>query len=675
MAIKENIPSAVEQLLMSIARTNYWAVQYGVTHPATLNHVHSLHSALSACLASEPGNRLLLGVARDKFYYQDKSVGKGIEVIKTMTEQLYVLGVATISFGPQLSAGDLTAFFRFLYQGFDRKPDESIDRYLQRVGVTGIEINKYNYKELLSRNTGEGKGTRIDAADREDFLVRSLIFSHARPDDDTERMLIDDIVDYPELLTAIVERANIHGNAGESSETNKEGARKETISPEVLRKLLQRLGGALKGLPEDRKKAIITFLELGLERERENSQWPESPLDLLIANSLTGELSGDEFLDLLGMVLSAEEKTSNRFRNSFQVLAAKRNSEGSLLTAVSGRIRESQKAKDFYALKTWETVENLLLSRTDDVYIDSGHANFLEYISSEDFKHGDHGSGTLEPFLLDSLSQVEQHRKGVIIFLELLGAGKEEDVFYDLVEEIRKIIPNLISRKDIALLKTVLFRLSDLSGTVSGDQGKILRDIIAGTDYGNIIVQSLQNSFAPDAADTVLSILARFAPVTTPIILDHLLSETERSRRRILMRMITGLGAESVPVLVDKLTHPKWYFVRNLCTALGDIGDRRAIPGLLKLIAHEDWRVRREAIVALGKLRSREIVSVLGSVLTEDRFFSSQEEESVRLAAASALFRIGGKKAFSYLERGSRSRRASVKEFCKHLTVVSPRAL
>jgi HEAT repeat protein len=139
--------------------------------------------------------------------------------------------------------------------------------------------------------------------------------------------------------------------------------------------------------------------------------------------------------------------------------------------------------------------------------------------------------------------------------------------------------------------------------------------------------------------------------------------------------MIAGLGTESVPILVGKLTHPKWYFVRNLCTALGDIGDQRAISGLLKTIAHGDWRVRREAIVALGKLRSREIVSVLGSVLTEDRFFSSQEEESVRLAAASALFRIGGKRAFTYLERGSQSRRTSVKEYCKHLTGVSPRAL
>ncbi|MBW6503812.1 hypothetical protein K0B90_06010 [bacterium] len=368
MAIKENIPSAIEPLLMSIARTNYWAVQYGATHPATFTHVHSLHSALSSCLASEPGNRLLLGVARDKFYYQDKSVGKGNEVIRTMTEQLYVLGVATISFGPQLSAEDLTAFFQFLYQGFDKKPDESIDRYLQRAGVTGIEINKYNYKELLSRKTAEAGGRRIDAADREDFLVRSLIFSHARHDDDSEQMLIDDIVDCPELLAAIVERANMHGNAGDSSGMDKEGERKETISPEVLRKRLQRLGGALKGLPEDRKKAILTFLELGLERERDNSQRPESPLDQLIANSLTEDFSSDEFLDLLGMVLSAEEKTSNRFRNSFQVLAAKRNSEGSLLTAISGRIRESQKAKDFYSLKTWETVENLLLSRTDDVY-------------------------------------------------------------------------------------------------------------------------------------------------------------------------------------------------------------------------------------------------------------------------------------------------------------------
>ena len=45
------------------------------------------------------------------------------------------------------------------------------------------------------------------------------------------------------------------------------------------------------------------------------------------------------------------------------------------------------------------------------------------------------------------------------------------------------------------------------------------------------------------------------------------------------------------------------------------------------------------------------------------------------LAAASALFQIGGKKAFFYLERGSHSRRVSVKEFCKHLTCGSGRAL
>jgi hypothetical protein len=671
MATKENIPSAIEQLLMSIARTNYWAVQYGPNHPATFKHIHSLHSALSACLACEPENCLLLGVARDKFYYRDKSVGKGNELIKTMTEQLYVLGVATISFGPQLSARDLAAFFNFLYQGIDRKPNESFDQYLQRAGAAGIRINKYNFKELLSHKTGEVSGIKLDAAGREDFLLRSLIYSHSRHDEETEQTLIENIVNYPELLTAIVARANMHEDVGASGEEGGGADRKETISPEVLGKLLQRLGGALKGLPEDRKKSIIAFLEIGLEKERENSQAPETPLGMFIAKSLTEDFSSDEFLDLLGMVLSAEEKTSRRFRNTFQVLAAKRNNEGSLTSALSGRIRESQKAKDFYALKTWETVENLLLSRTDDVYIDGDHANFLEYISSEDFKYGEHGSGTLDPSLLNSLSQDEQHRKGIIILLELLGAEESEEVFFDLVEEIRKIIPNLISRKETAFLETVLFRLSDLSDKAPGTRSKVLRDIIFKIDYGNIIDHYLQNSLPPDTGDTVLSILAKFAPVTTPVILDRLLSETERSRRRTLMKTITSLGAESVPILVGKLTHSKWYFVRNLCTALGDIGDPRAISGLLKTISHEDWRVRRETIVALGKLRSREMVPMLGNVLTEDRLFSSQEEDSIRLAAASALFQIGGKKAFSYLERGSHSRRASVKEFCKHLTGVS----
>jgi hypothetical protein len=668
MGTKENIPTAIEQLLMSIARTNYWAVQYGPNHPATSKHVHSLHSALVACLASEPENRLLLGVARDKFYYRDRSVGKGNELIRTMTEQLYVLGVATISFGPQLSARDLASFFKFLYQGIDRKPDESFDQYLQRVGAAGIRINKYNFKELMSHKTGEATGIKLDAAGREDFLLRSLIFSHSRRDDETEQAIIDNIVDYPELLTAIVARANMQENAGGSPGEDGAAAPRETISPEVLGKLLQRLGGALKGLPEDRKKSIIAYLEMGLEKEREDPRQPETPLGMFIAKSLTEDFSSDEFLDLLGMVLSAEEKTSKRFRNTFQVLAAKRNNEGSLLTTLSGRIRESQKAKDFYALKTWEAVENLLLSRADDAYIDNEHANFLEYISSEDFKDGEHGSGTLEPSLLGSLSPDEQHRKGMVILLELLGAEKSEEGFYDLVEEIRKIIPNLVSRKETSFLETVLFRLSDLSDKVPGNRSRTLRDIIFKIDYGNIIDHYLQNAVPPDTEDTVLSILAKFAPVTTPIVLDRLLSETERSRRRVLMKTITSLGADSVPILVGKLTHSKWYFVRNLCTALGDIGDPRAVSGLQKTISHEDWRVRRETIVALGKLRSKEMVSVLGNVLTEDRLFSSQEEDSIRLAAASALFRIGGKKAFSYLERGSHSRRASVKEFCKQLT-------
>jgi hypothetical protein len=671
MATKENIPTAIEQLLMSIARTNYWAVQYGPNHPATFKHIHSLHSALSACLAAEPENCLLLGVARDKFYYRDRSVGKGNQLIRTMTEQLYVLGVATISFGPQLSAGDLSAFFRFLYQGVDKRPDESFDQYLQRVGAAGIRINKYNFKELLSHKTGEVRGIKLDAAGREDFLLRSLIFSHARYDDETEQAIIDNIVNYPELLTAIVARANMQESAGGPAGGDGGTAPRETISPEVLGKLLQRLGGAMKALPGDRKKSIIAYLEMGLEKERESPRPQETPLGMFIAKSLTEDFSSDEFLDLLGMVLSAEEKTSKRFRNTFQVLAAKRNNEGSLLAPLSGRIRESQKAKDFYALKTWEAVENLLLSRADDAYIDNEHANFLEYISSEDFKYGEHGSGTPEPSLLGSLSPEEQHRKGMIILLELLGAEESEEVFHDLVEEIRKIIPNLVSRRETSFLETVLFRLSDLSGKVSGDRGRILRDIIFKTDYGNIIDHYLQNAPPPDTEDTVLSILAKFAPVTTPIVLDRLLSETERSRRRVLMKTITSLGAESVPILVGKLTHSKWYFVRNLCTALGDIGDPRAVSGLQKTISHEDWRVRRETIVALGKLRSREMVPVLGSVLTEDRLFSSQEEDSIRLAAASALFRIGGKKAISYLERGIRSRRASVKEFCKHLTGVS----
>jgi hypothetical protein len=664
----ENTRTAVEKLLLSAARTKYWAVLYGTVHPTTASRIREFHAAMFSSLPAEPGNCLLLGVVRDKFLYLNEFFGKGNSLIKSLTEHLYLLGVATISFGPTVPLSELMTFFEFLHRNSGESPGEPFEEYLKREGVTGINISTYNYKELLARKTIECDGAKVKDPGREDFLLKSLLTSNLARDEETERKVIEEIVNFPELLTVVIKRAHASNQMGGNSAGPAAEGAEQAISPEVLRRLFHRLGSVLRQLPEDQRKKIFEFLEEGVESAGGSTKIQEAPLDLFIAHSLSDDCSGEEFLDLLGTVLSVEDKAGGRFRKIFETLAVKRDSSSSLLPALSGRVKESVKARDYYSLKTWETVEKLLLSRSDESYLAKDHARFLERISSEDFKNG-HSAATapLESALLNTLTPEERYRKSVLILLDILRTTDQEDVFFDLLGEIRMIVPNLLSRNEIPLLRKVLFGMDDMSRTLSREWNRAIQDTLQKTDFGHLLDSYLSDKLPPEITGAILSILSRFGAVTTLPVLDRLLSDPSQARRRTLLKIAAGLGPVALPFLRDRLAHPKWYFVRNVCFIMGEIRDRQAVSGLLGATKHSDRRVRREAIVALGKLRIPEVVPSIGKILLEGNLFSSAEDDSVRIAAANALFMIGGTEALSYLHRGSRSIRMPVREYCKQL--------
>ena len=103
-----------------------------------------------------------------------------------------------------------------------------------------------------------------------------------------------------------------------------------------------------------------------------------------IVRSLTEADSDDAFLDLLATLLAAEEKSGNRIRKIFEVIATERNRDGSLLPAVKERVHESVRTKNYYAQKAWEAIEGLLLQRTEAAYLGQDHSELLEKLSSLD---------------------------------------------------------------------------------------------------------------------------------------------------------------------------------------------------------------------------------------------------------------------------------------------------
>jgi HEAT repeat protein len=164
-------------------------------------------------------------------------------------------------------------------------------------------------------------------------------------------------------------------------------------------------------------------------------------------------------------------------------------------------------------------------------------------------------------------------------------------------------------------------------------------------------------------------ILVRNGAWSADALLDRLLVEPDKGIRKVLLSLLVRIGEPAVPSIARRLQDLPWFFLRNLCFILGEIGASATVPGLVRMLSHRENRVRREAIQALGKLRATDPdgVSALGKILLSEPLFGASREEQVRIDAGTALFRIAGTEALSYLHRGKGARRSAVRDHCEAL--------
>jgi hypothetical protein len=660
----------VEGLLLDLARVCHWTGLYQPGHPFLAERVKSVHTALASRIAREPGNILLLGIARDRVLYRDLFLGQGNPLVVHFAETLYLRQVATLGFDGEAAPEGLLAFFRGLQASKSGKSDESPEAFLQRERVPGISLYPYNYKEVLSRrivNPEDG----VDLSGHGDMLWRMLLTANVAGGEG-EKKVVEGLSGSPELIPAILRRARVLAEKGSGASGAHAAAEEEAVSPEVLRRMFHRLGETLRVLPEERKKKVLHFLDEGLgnleDGAEEDAGDPALSLPLSFARSLATDYTDDEFLDLLGTLLSAEEKGGERLRKIFEIIAADRDVHGSLLPRLNERARESLRAKEYYSVKTWEAVEKLLLSRSEDAYLEEDHSRLMEVLSSDAAPKA--AAATARPpdrAILASFEEAARHRQGILVMLELLAREKTEAEFLDLLEEIRKFLPNLISRKEFALLETVLRALSSLREKAPGKCPEAVLQVFREVDFGHIVDLYLSREVCLEDAARIPVFIAAFGEEAIHSVLDRLLMEQEANRRKLLLSLAARMGVAAGPAILERLFDPRWYFVRNLCILLGEIGYRDAAQGLVRALDHSDPRVKKEAILALGKLKLTETASSLGKILLAETILSSSREDSLRRDAASALFRIGGTESLGYLHRGKTSRRAAVREHCSAL--------
>jgi len=113
-----------------------------------------------------------------------------------------------------------------------------------------------------------------------------------------------------------------------------------------------------------------------------------------------------------------------------------------------------------------------------------------------------------------------------------------------------------------------------------------------------------------------ITVLRRFGTEGTEVLMDLLVEAPSIGERRgfysALVQMNEGTG-----VIVQHLSHPQWYVVRNAADLCGELALAEAVPALARQTRHPDERVRKAVAEALGKIATPVAMETLAKMLSD----------------------------------------------------------
>lgn len=266
------------------------------------------------------------------------------------------------------------------------------------------------------------------------------------------------------------------------------------------------------------------------------------------------------------------------------------------------------------------------------------------------------------------------------------ASGAEEkylNFFSGVVSQLEEMLHLLLERKDyhMALLVLRSFRLP-----VEPLFQSRLSDAIKRASDRKIITHLLDEARGThkDSAEyqAIASYLTLLDRDVTPLLLEALAAEQDRSLRNLLMRVLRELGKTQLALLGERLSDERWYFVRNIVTILGESRKEEVVGYLDRVSRHKNFQIRQEVVRALLTIRGDRAVRLLTKFLNDRdidiRFMAirglgmrlgtgSREEEALigflkgkwsrkpplelKVEAIVSLGRVGGAVARTYLKR------------------------
>lgn len=119
-----------------------------------------------------------------------------------------------------------------------------------------------------------------------------------------------------------------------------------------------------------------------------------------------------------------------------------------------------------------------------------------------------------------------------------------------------------------------------------------------------------------DLVEPAIDEIANLGAEAVPVLIDKFTTKSARERLTII-KILKKIGSPAVPALVGALERSDGLIVQRVCWALGDIADSTALEPLIKVADHPRWQVRDQAIGALGKIGDGSVGQTVFLALTD----------------------------------------------------------
>jgi hypothetical protein len=145
-------------------------------------------------------------------------------------------------------------------------------------------------------------------------------------------------------------------------------------------------------------------------------------------------------------------------------------------------------------------------------------------------------------------------------------------------------------------------------------------EIVGQVQDNNVDFTLLQNyldrCFETPVDEMVCRKIIMQGPVAARFLLDTLIVSGKRSHRIRLLKILSELGEDLVPVLLERLPDVMpWFGKRNMIRLLGETGSEDNVQAVLEYVAHEDLRVQQEALQCLIRIGGKSTEKYLLQVL------------------------------------------------------------